>query len=358
MTVVVQTPFNQHPGNGVTTLFGFTFQLLAAGDLEVSLDGVVQPTGFTISGLGVQAGGSVTFAVAPANGVVVDIRRRIPLARSTDYQLNGDLPSDQIDQDLDRLWQAKQDAEFNAGLTVQVPLGDTAAPVVLPAVSTRAGRFLAFDGLGRPIAADTLGTGVPVSAFMEEVIAAVDAAAARILLAAAKSGANSDITSLGGLSTALSIAQGGTGQATAAAAFNALKQAATATASGVVELATDAEAATGTDTTRAVTPAGVAAHAAASDFGRGQTWASVTRTAGTTYTNTTGRPIAIACVINGASASASTSIVINGGPSFVISSVGAGTGPVATTGLFIIPAGATYVLSDLNVSVRTTYELR
>lgn len=55
------------------------------------------------------------------------------------------------------------------------------------------------------------------------------------------------------------IDQGGTGQTTAANAFGALKQAATASATGVVELATSAEVATGTDTTRAVTPAGLAA---------------------------------------------------------------------------------------------------
>lgn len=59
--------------------------------------------------------------------------------------------------------------------------------------------------------------------------------------------------------TDLAIADGGTGASTAAAAFAALKQAATESATGVVELATDAETITGTDTTRAVTPANLAA---------------------------------------------------------------------------------------------------
>jgi hypothetical protein len=55
------------------------------------------------------------------------------------------------------------------------------------------------------------------------------------------------------------IANGGTGQTTAANAFDALKQAATETATGVVELATSAEVAAGTDTTRAITPAALRA---------------------------------------------------------------------------------------------------
>lgn len=55
------------------------------------------------------------------------------------------------------------------------------------------------------------------------------------------------------------ISQGGTGQSTAAAAFDALKQIATETYTGATELATTAECVTGTDTSRVVTPAGLTA---------------------------------------------------------------------------------------------------
>lgn len=60
------------------------------------------------------------------------------------------------------------------------------------------------------------------------------------------------------LVNALSIANGGTGATNAASAFAALKQAATASATGVVELATGAEYRTATDANRAVTPAALA----------------------------------------------------------------------------------------------------
>ena len=62
------------------------------------------------------------------------------------------------------------------------------------------------------------------------------------------------------LGTDLSISNGGTGSSTASAAFTALKQNATESATGVVELATTGEADTGTDTTRVVTPAGLKSH--------------------------------------------------------------------------------------------------
>ncbi|WP_434706941.1 hypothetical protein [Pseudomonas sp. D4-18] len=56
------------------------------------------------------------------------------------------------------------------------------------------------------------GTGITdLSVFMQGMLNDPDAAAARSTMIAAKSGANSDITSLGGLTTPLNAAQGGTG---------------------------------------------------------------------------------------------------------------------------------------------------
>ncbi len=53
--------------------------------------------------------------------------------------------------------------------------------------------------------------------------------------------------------TDVAIADGGTGASDAATAFGNLKQSASDTATGVIEIATESEIETGTDTTRAVT---------------------------------------------------------------------------------------------------------
>lgn len=70
---------------------------------------------------------------------------------------------------------------------------------------------------------------------------------------------------------------------------------ATTSVKGIVELATTTEASTGTDSTRAVTSAGVEAHMNANALGWGQTWQNVlaSRAVGTSYQNTSGRPIAV-----------------------------------------------------------------
>jgi len=149
MSVVEQNPFNEHVGNGVTSVFGYTFQLLDADDLKVYLDGVLQPTSiYSVSGIGNQAGGDVTFTPGniPASGVVVLLSREIQLARDTDYQYAGELREATLDEDFNRLWQALQGQRAILNGAVRAPYPETMTP--LPAQAARANQFLVFDASG------------------------------------------------------------------------------------------------------------------------------------------------------------------------------------------------------------------
>ncbi|TFB40926.1 phage tail protein [Pseudomonas sp. F01002] len=67
------------------------------------------------------------------------------------------------------------------------------------------------------------GTGITnLSAMMQDMLGKVAAVDARFVITAAKSGANNDITSLNALTTAISVAQGGTGGTTQALARSGL----------------------------------------------------------------------------------------------------------------------------------------
>lgn len=140
--------------------------------------------------------------------------------------------------------------------------------------------------------------------------------------------------------TDLAIADGGTGASTAATAFSNLKQAATTSATGVVELATDAEAQAGTDATRCVTPDNLGAVV----LGLGQAYQNVTASraiGGGPYTNSTGRAItvSIACTIN--TSDAYLNLLVNGSAAgFSTQASSAGKGVVVNN--FLIPGGATY----------------
>jgi hypothetical protein len=65
-----------------------------------------------------------------------------------------------------------------------------------------------------------------------------------------------------GVTDTLPIANGGTGQTTAAAAFNAIKQAATTSATGAVELATNAETQAQSSSSVVITPSNLASRVA------------------------------------------------------------------------------------------------
>jgi hypothetical protein len=150
------------------------------------------------------------------------------------------------------------------GSGVTVPQGKTT-----PLRSDGTNIVYAFDHLGSltldtALAATSGGTGQTVYAVGDLLYASTTTALSK--LAAVATG---NVLRSGGVGTApawgpvalatdvsgtLPIANGGTGQTTAATAFDALKQAATDTYVGAVELATTAEVQAGTDTARAMTP--------------------------------------------------------------------------------------------------------
>lgn len=86
----------------------------------------------------------------------------------------------------------------------------TGKPAVIAAGATQAEARTAIDA---PAVAD-LPTWSTLSGKPAVIAAGADAAAARTAIGAANTGANSNITSLTGLTTALSVAQGGTGVTT------------------------------------------------------------------------------------------------------------------------------------------------
>ena len=147
MAVTNQVPVKSHVANGLTTLFAFDFLLLDDADLVVEVDGTPRTLGthYTVSGVGNPAGGDITMTSAPISGSSVVLYRVTALERSTDYQDNGDLLAETINDDFDRIWLAMQEmlaGTRNAPNVLRVGAGESVAPFA--AVSTRAGRVAGF----------------------------------------------------------------------------------------------------------------------------------------------------------------------------------------------------------------------
>ena len=101
ITIGDVSPRALYIANGTQRDFTFAFPIFNDSDLEIRLDGLIQPTGFTITGAGESDGGIVTFTEAPANGARVMLRRRVVLARVTDFQENSLLRASALNDDLD-----------------------------------------------------------------------------------------------------------------------------------------------------------------------------------------------------------------------------------------------------------------
>ncbi|HDR2459443.1 TPA: exo-alpha-sialidase [Enterobacter ludwigii] len=122
MPVPNQTPYIIYNANGLTTVFPFEFYIINSGDIQVTINGDVVTSGYSVSGVGNVGGGDVTFVTPPANGSVVMLERVVPTYRLTDYQDNGDLLADTVNKDFDRLWMAIQRSFIYLGLALRRPL--------------------------------------------------------------------------------------------------------------------------------------------------------------------------------------------------------------------------------------------
>lgn len=143
MSVPDQETANFYEANGITTTFPYGFYLLNADDLTVSIDGVVLLNGYTVTGVGSKTGGSVIFSTAPGDGVNVLLERQVALERATDYQPNGDLRSDVLNTDFDRIWMVLQDKRRENIRSLRYPNFEN-FDGLLPNAATRALHVLGF----------------------------------------------------------------------------------------------------------------------------------------------------------------------------------------------------------------------
>lgn len=199
----------------------------------------------------------------------------------------------------------------------------------------------------------TLGT---INATQSRIVVLALNNAGTIELAAVNIAGGNDLSETGLINT---TAEGGAGAADSASVIYSTT-ARTNVAYRVIGYieSTQATAGTWATTPSTIQGRGGQALAAMSSFGYGQTHQSLTIVSGTTYYNTTGKPILVYMQIfsNGAG-TPTIGLSLNGGTSYIVGSAGS-TGGLSGSGTFLIPPSNSYVITLTNVSSNVTSVLR
>jgi len=173
---------NSATGNGVTTVFAYSYRILDDDDLLVYVAGTLQTKGthYSVSGVGDANGGNVTFVTAPSNGAAVVIARQRPYARTEyDYQRNGSFDEETVDADIDSVVMMVQQLYADRLRGFKAPIEVTTDQVLTSALwAARASKILSFDASGNftLTAAADLDLAM-VSAFVATLLDDADAAA-------------------------------------------------------------------------------------------------------------------------------------------------------------------------------------
>jgi hypothetical protein len=173
MSVGSGVPYNEHTGNGVSDTFAYGFTLLDEGDFIATIDGV-ETSAYTLTGIGEAAGGNCVFDSAPADGAEVLLRRVVELVRETEYQNNGALQSETVNNDIDRLLMSIQQVSADVGGALRAPFPDQMD--ALPPAAERLGLQLMFHPTtGQPFLA------APVSGSAADVLVQLASSASDIV---------------------------------------------------------------------------------------------------------------------------------------------------------------------------------
>ncbi|MBC3234017.1 hypothetical protein [Pseudomonas lurida] len=180
MSVQPGPTFKRYDATGVATVYTIPFLLLDAADLQITLNGTLVTTGFSLTGIG-NPTSSCTFTAPPTGDLL--FLMVVPFQRLADYQINGDFLAQTVNRDYDRLWLAiKQLSRDNTrGLTVSL-LEPEGIPT-LPVKAARALKVLAFDANGDPVTST-----LTLAQLEQQPALALDAAAQAAASATASAG--------------------------------------------------------------------------------------------------------------------------------------------------------------------------
>lgn len=195
------TARDTYTGNGAVDTYAFSFRITNKNQIEVVVRNTATPpvetvltvdTDYTVSGVR-EASGSIALVNSGQawldsdgdlrSGYRLTIRLDEPNKQETDFRNQGTYYPDSHENSADHLVRCALSLQDQVSRSIKQPkTDDPSLDMTLPAASSRASTFLAFDADGKPIASDGGFDSVPVSPFMETLLDDTSASAARSTL--------------------------------------------------------------------------------------------------------------------------------------------------------------------------------
>ena len=152
MTVLDNAPRDQYTATSGQTVFPYTFEIAAAGDIKVLQNGTLLNQGagpgeYAVSGVGVDTGGNVTLVTGATSGDIITIYRDMAYERLTAYTNAGDFLAADVNNDFDRLWLALQqnNGDLDGRVLIAPNTDPTSINMTIPDKAARSGKLLQFN---------------------------------------------------------------------------------------------------------------------------------------------------------------------------------------------------------------------
>jgi hypothetical protein len=200
MSISTTNNRNDYVGAGTLAAYSYTFRILAEEDLQVVVEDLsgtrttlTLGTDYTVSGVGLTAGGSVTLVDADQDwltssgflvtGYLLVIRRVRELKQLSDFRNQGDFFPETHEDAFDHCIMVDQQQQDEIDRSLKAPETETTSIGPLPSVEDRASKFAAYDADGDPIASDGgISSSIPVSSYAETLLDDTSASAAQTTL--------------------------------------------------------------------------------------------------------------------------------------------------------------------------------
>ena len=158
----------QYTSTADQVIFAYTWRVLDEDDMDVRVNGVIT-TAYSVSNVGVQGGGNITFNSGRTSGDIIVIIRNMPETQPTAYPAGGRLSTVNLEQSLDNAVMLIQDLDEEMGRAIKLPATSTQSSVDFPegtSATDRAGKIPAWDsaGTGLELVASTVVDAVSVIA--------------------------------------------------------------------------------------------------------------------------------------------------------------------------------------------------